>query len=46
MELRLGFLEAQDETRDPKLMVKVLKLEFPTLADVSHDHRRHFNKHC
>ena len=36
MELRLGYLEAQDEIRDPKLMVKIMKREFPTLADVSH----------
>lgn len=35
MELRLGFLEARDETRNLKDVVKTLKREFPDLADVS-----------
>ena len=35
MELRLGFLEAQDEAREPKIMVRALKREFPTIAQVS-----------
>ena len=35
MELRLGYLEARDETRDTMDVVKMLKHEFPDLADVS-----------
>ena len=35
MERRLGYLEAQDEAREPKIIVKVLKREFPQLARVS-----------
>ena len=35
MELRLGYLEARDETRNMKDVVLILKREFPDLADVS-----------
>ena len=35
MELRLGFLEAQDEARDPRTIINVLKHEFPELSEVS-----------
>ncbi len=35
MELKLGFLEAQDEARDPRTMIKMLKREFPELSRVS-----------
>ena len=35
MEVRLGYWEARDETRDFKDVLKILKRDFPDLSDVS-----------